>query len=348
MSTDNRVKSRLIYEAAQELGWSDPAAIAKFVRRLERGLPAEDELSVIFHWLGQCRLVHKIDQLPYPPGVLKDYRIPDLLAVFEVENTRVPVLIEVKKSTKRTLSWRPDFLGALKRYSALVDLPLLVAWKHQSFWTLFEARHLKKAVKNYNITFEMAMKENLLGLLAGDFSFSFRPGAGIHMKIRKLQARDHGFDGVIEEAYYLNAKGERHTTVYGLMQLFLCIEQDVSIHEDENHVLQSFVVQTSEQMVFAHRALVTILSTFQKDRGPIRWHRLLKKDSSSSLAISPHRAAHSALAAGFIQYIINQQPVSAPTFLDSSLQKSSEPNDSSLREAAKRKGSGRADGQDGS
>ena len=45
------------------LDTNNAEALAAGVRRLARGLPAEDELSVILSWLGHCRLIHKLDQL---------------------------------------------------------------------------------------------------------------------------------------------------------------------------------------------------------------------------------------------------------------------------------------------
>lgn len=50
---------RLIQEVLAELGYSgDAAVVARKVKRLNLGLPAENEFSVICAWLGQCRLVH--------------------------------------------------------------------------------------------------------------------------------------------------------------------------------------------------------------------------------------------------------------------------------------------------
>jgi hypothetical protein len=45
---------RLIQEVLSELGYSgDAASIARKVKRLNLGLPAEDEFSVICAWLGR-------------------------------------------------------------------------------------------------------------------------------------------------------------------------------------------------------------------------------------------------------------------------------------------------------
>src|SRR5262245_55773353 len=87
----------LIAEAVQQLGLgADPKAVADRVRRLQVGLPAEDEFSVLLMWLGRCRLVHKLDQLQRPSDSRARWHVPDLFAVFDYHGTELPVLIEVK------------------------------------------------------------------------------------------------------------------------------------------------------------------------------------------------------------------------------------------------------------
>jgi Holliday junction resolvase len=308
-------KAYILFEAAQAAGWSNAREIADFARRLDRGLPAEDELSVIFHWLGRCKLVHKLDQFPYPPGIWSHYRVPDLLAVFEVDGFSVPVLIEVKNSADSILSWKPDYLDALQSYAALLKMPLLVAWKHRTFWTLFEARHLRKAKKNLKISFSEAMSETLLGLLAGDFSFSFRQGAGIHIKIRKLkETADGGFDGKIEESYLQNPEGERHTGEGGILQLFTCVAQEPHLHEDGTHAVQSFVVPNERHAEFAHRSLVTLLRTYGGEDHLV-WRQVMLKEQLPLLLMSPQQAVKNGLEAGFIKHKINIRPKTRPTFI---------------------------------
>ena len=46
--------ARLIQDVLAELGWSaDATDLAEGVRRLDVGLPAEDEFSVVCAWLGK-------------------------------------------------------------------------------------------------------------------------------------------------------------------------------------------------------------------------------------------------------------------------------------------------------
>ena len=190
---------RLIQEVLTELGSdADPKSVAERVRRLDLGLPAEDEFTAVCSWLGRAQLLHKLDQHQAPVRSREVYQIPDLLAQFE--NTG-PLLIEVKSKAKPTLSFRPDYLNRLHAYAALVDMPLLIAWKHHGLWTLFEARHLNKAEKNFNISLSDALKENLLGVLAGDVAYKIAPGASVRFRCKKeeLLATEKTGDAVTEQ-----------------------------------------------------------------------------------------------------------------------------------------------------
>jgi hypothetical protein len=69
-------------------------------------------------------------------------------------------------------------------YAELLGLPMLVAWTNRGLWTLFEMRHAQLAEVNYKIDFATAMKENLLSMLGGDFSYRLAPGTRIRMRIR--------------------------------------------------------------------------------------------------------------------------------------------------------------------
>ena len=80
-------------------------------------------------------------------------------------------------------------------------MPLLVAWKRLGIWALFEARHLIKAKKNFNIRFEVAMTENQLGILAGDVAYKIAPGARVHLRLKKenLLASEETSEGLSEQ-----------------------------------------------------------------------------------------------------------------------------------------------------
>lgn len=180
-----------IHEALQQLtNTTDGAGIAEQVLLLEKGLVAEDEVSLLFSWLGKCKLVHKLDQLISPPDARGQYAIPDLLVIFNYKGKEVPVLVEVKTSAASKISWRPDYINRLKRYAEIIGIPLLVAckWKESAFqWTLVEIDVFKQdGTVNYKLTNENAIKSNLMFKLAGNFAIIFREGITWHTEMSRL------------------------------------------------------------------------------------------------------------------------------------------------------------------
>jgi Holliday junction resolvase len=314
---EHDTKARLLFEAAEQLGWAaDAPALVERVKGLDRGLPAEDELAAILHWLGRCHLVHRLDQAQYPPDSKVNYRVPDLLALFQHRGRMLPALIEVKSTDKGVLSWKPQYLNSLQKYSELLKIPLLIAWKHRSFWVLFEPRHFRPSVSNLKISFTDALRETLLGQLAGDFSFCFRTPVGLHLRIRKLSENSTGWEAVIEEVYFTNAEGARFTSPKGVFPFFVCIGQDVELIEDESHFLQSFVISTGDQAEFAHRALLTLLDTFTKAKAPFRWRGILQQDIRPPQAGGLREAAKQALEEGFLKHVFDIMPNSVPEWLE--------------------------------
>ncbi len=308
-------KARIIYEVAENMGWSDPESIKAWVQRLERGLPAEDEFSVLVSWLGHCKLVHKLDQLQFPPDSTIHFRVPDLFAIFEHNGQDYPVLIEVKKKEDSKLSWKPDYLTSLKRYSDLLDVPLLVAWKCRGFWSLFEVRHFKRDFQNYNISFEAAMKQNLMGLLVGDFSYSLQPGLSLHFRMKKLEKTPDGWNAQIEQAYFSNANGERFESAPGLLPLFLSSVQEDTLTEEEGCLVQSFVIPTDRISEFAHRSLVKLVWFAATGEGATSWRVFLQGKTLPTLAKNFLDAFPKASEAGFVQNIFRQVPHDQPIFL---------------------------------
>jgi Holliday junction resolvase len=309
--------ARLFYEAIQQLGaGADSAAIIERVRRLQLGLPAEDEFSLILSALGRCRTVHKLDQFQSPRQSSKELQVPDLLAVFRHKDRDVPVLIEVKSEKEQTLSWRSDYKDALDAYARAVRLPLLVAWKHKTFWVLFEARHLRKAVTNFNINFADALRHTLMTELAGDFSFSLKPGCAMRLTIRKLSSdTGSGFRGRIERVRWVNGDGKEFENAPGVFPLFMCLDQDSLLEEDGDLFVQSFVIPDEPRSEFAHRALGTLLRVSLGSDDP-HWRELLQRPALPKMAQVDFRAAaNQALEMGFLRYGINIVPSEMPAFL---------------------------------
>lgn len=77
--------ARLFHEALEKLAWKgDAQELAKVVRRLNIGLPVEDEFMVVANWLGKCAMIHKLDQQIVPVQAKQKYQVPDLIARFSI------------------------------------------------------------------------------------------------------------------------------------------------------------------------------------------------------------------------------------------------------------------------
>lgn len=315
---------QLIHETLEQLGWGAEAEqIAARIQRLNVGLPREDEFSVICGWLGCCDVIHKIDQKQTPEKSTEKYQVPDLLAVFNVKGKAVPALIEVKSKKDNTLSFRPDYMERLQRYADVVNLPILIAWKWQSLWMLFELRHLKKAQKNYNIHFGEAIKENLLGVLAGDFSYSLYPKAGLHFGIKKeeLIGTEETEDGkteqwkmVIEDVYFTNGDGEIVRKLPSqVQQLFVTWDLEESEEHTDTHITMNNVVPEGS-MLFAHMALVRLLNWQMPTDQDIHWRAMLHGSNIVKGIDNFRDAIQEAMVHKIVRTVINQVPRTEPAF----------------------------------
>jgi len=315
---------QLIHEALEQVGWGAEAEkIAARIFRLNVGLPREDEFSVVCGWLGCCDVIHKLDQKQTPEKSTKKYQVPDLLAIFNIKGKQVPVLIEVKSKKGNTLSFRPDYMERLKRYAKVLNLPVLIAWKWQSIWVLFELKHMKKAKKNYNIHFEETIKENLLGVLAGDFSYSLYPKAGLHFAINKeeLISTEETDDGkveqwkmVIEDAYFTNGDGQVIRQLPSqVQQLFVTWDLEKSEEHTDTHITMSYVVPEIS-MLFAHMALVRLLNWQVPTGQDLHWRTMLH-GSNIVKGIENFRVAiQEAMELKIVSTVINQVPRTEPVF----------------------------------
>src|SRR5450830_1536910 len=255
---------RLIQDALAELGSSaDASLVAEKVRRLDIGLPCEDEFSVICAWLGKCHLLHKLDQKQIPVGSREKYQVPDILAFFSTQINKSPLLIEVKSKQTNRLVLQPEYLQKLKNYAELLKLPLLIAWKYKNIWTLFEVKHLDKQGKNknYSISISTAMRENLLGVLAGDLAYKIGPGTSIHLKFRKdkliseeiiTDVSEQQWVMTIESVEFMDYEGSYRTDLEDQVQsLFTGWNLKEQTQDKGTHLQLSFVAG-DEGLQYAH------------------------------------------------------------------------------------------------
>lgn len=316
---------RLIQDALAELGYDvDAAAVAERVRRLDIGLPVEDEFSVICAWLGKCQLLHKLDQYQVPVASKQKFQVPDLLAKFSTQTSKSPVLIEVKSKSDKLLSFQPDYLKRLQNYADLVGMPLLVAWKFHSVWMLFEVRHMKKAAKNFNITLNTAMQENLLGVLAGDVAYKIGAGAGVHLRFRKdkllgTEKTDDGYAEqwamTIDDVSFTDREGARRTDLDGEVQsLFTAWDLEETAEHTDSHI-HLHLVAGDEGMQFAHTALVRLLSWESPHDDRPHWRGLLRKEQVTANVASFSSALDAAFRQKVVSHVFYFQPHAMPDFL---------------------------------
>lgn len=315
---------RLIHETLEAVGWeADVTKIAEQVKRLDVGLPAEDEFSVLCAWLGKCELLHKLDQHQMPSLSKKTYQVPDILAYFSTQSVRKPVLIEVKSKKANTLSFSPEYLERLEAYSTMVGLPLLIAWKFHSLWVLFEAKHLKKMKRNFNISFGAALKENLLGVLVGDLAYKIGRGAGIHLRFQKekmVSAESNGSERIeqwqmrLSEVAFTSREGEVITNLSNdVRSLFATWDLETQEDHDDDHI---WVRHTAGQdgMQFAHTALVRLLDWNLPDGAKRSWRREARKEKLNTIT-DFRKAVTKAIDEKVVQFVLDVQPHTMPDFV---------------------------------
>lgn len=316
--------ARLAYEALQQLGKNvDANALAERIKRLDLGLPAEDEFSMLVSWLGQCRLIHKLDQFQAPPGSRGLYQVPDLAAVFEYEEKKLSVLIEVKTTEFKTLSWRPDYFDGLRNYGMQMGLPILVAWKLKplGLWTLFELGHFTRAGQNYSITPESAMRESLMGILAGDFGVVIRQGVGLHFSIKKEEklSERKTEDGYVEkwrmrveDAYFVDGNRQRLKSIGRLWPFFLSAQRPQQQIND-THAHQSFVVET-EEPCWVQETLALLFEFQAKQEEPLNWREILQNHQVPVEASEIRQVAQEGIGKGVVRCVLHLEPHTRPAF----------------------------------
>ena len=322
--------ARLVYEAIQQLGWdADPARLTERIQALDIGLPAEDEFACLLTWFGRCRLVHGLSQSQHPPTSRETLQVPDLLAVFDAPGGHgtCTALIEVKTSKTRKLSWTQKYMAKLRGYADLLGVPLLVAWRCLSLWTLVDIKAFQKRDRNWHLPLEEALRQNMMGMLAGDFAFVMRGNVGLHLELKKEHLiaetqrspteREETWNLRVTDAFFINSFGDRMTCLRrGLWPLFLSAGPESANEVRESSIHQQFCIPEEPGIHFAHAALPVLIAFSGAEKTRVEWRKQLEHGDFPVQFDDISRAATEGIKDGFVQHVLHQQPVTKPTFLE--------------------------------
>lgn len=309
--------ARQLFEAAEEAGWQleDKAAIVGRLRDLAKGLPAEDEFCVLLAWLGRCRLVHKLGQEQYPVEKAKTLQVPDLLSIFRVGEQEIPLLIEVKVSSRDKLELSRNYAARLREYARLVGLPVLIACKWRGIgdlWTLvsLEAFDVKPS-GGLSLTFSKGMKETLMSVLAGDFGVKLYPQAGIHLRLVKVGSESDE-KMRITDAFFTDGDGRPHSRVPD--EVFnLMLVADLEEHTETEGEGFSYSAEASKDtpMIFAQN----VLWLFSAAEPKATWRQILKSMEYAPSSADVLSVVSGAIETKFVHNIFRLEPNTVPKFL---------------------------------
>lgn len=187
---------------------------------------------------------------------------------------------------------------------------------------------MRKAVKNFNISLELAMKENLLGVLAGDVAYTIGAGAGVHLRFRKdemvTQKKDEDGSSVekwrmtIDDVAFTDYNGDRRTDLDSEVQsLFTAwnLEEQQEHTDDDTHITLSYVARSDREMQFSHMALVSLLNWELPHEQQLNWRHILYKAQVTANITNFSAVLNTALHQKVVRHIIHPLPHSMPHFV---------------------------------
>ncbi|MDB5129796.1 hypothetical protein [Mucilaginibacter sp.] len=271
-------QARALQKIFTELGWdADPQFIRQRIHELDNGLVQEDEFIFILNWLKNVELIHKLEQFQIPVTAKKDFSVPDVLVVVNINGQKKPYYIEIKTSKEDALSWSEKYYNGFKKYSEITGIPVLVAWKWKKFdiWALFRLEDMQQLQpgRNYKIDLGTAHKRNLMSEFFRDYFISLpdKTSFVIRHKKEKMTPTADGelWDTTIDAAYWTDRDGnEVYVHNHGIMALFFCLQVQESIEQDEKYLYYT-VTPAPNKNIFAQAIPIMLNEAFAEKR--INW-----------------------------------------------------------------------------
>jgi hypothetical protein len=299
----------------------DPEKIGERLRGIHKGWSAEHEFAAIASWLGNPRLIVNADEVLVTDG---HFRVPDFFVVARRANRDIPFLVEVKNESEDVIVWSESYLSSLRRFAQLLNVPLLIAWKRYGMWALVDSDHFTKKVTAYHLTFDCAVKNNLMTALFGNVFITIKEHFRYEIVLKLLDPKDAAAtvldDGdhkaQITDAALYTYKGRVPKELYlDLFPLFLAKATDESTTERDGEYLKHIFTTDPEDMFSASDLLFSNLSFAQGPGEEINWVAALRKGLAAPKIDLP-AVLRRGIDAGAIQYVLEQQPEILPSFLE--------------------------------
>jgi Holliday junction resolvase len=305
--------------SAEDIDALDPETFVERVKRTHKGLSAEHEFAAIASWLGKCSLITQLDNVLHSSD---QYRAPDFLVVVKRKGKDVPFLVEVKTDSESKLDWRPDYLDSLQAFAMMMNLPLLVAWRHHGLWVLTDSVRFKKKVKNYHLTFDDAVKNSLMSELFGNHWITFAEGFRLELSMRIQDQIDTTIEVLPEGNYHTTIEAAGVWTNKGklnkedeksLWWFLIAAMEEEKFDRAGNIITQQFLAK-SEGMFNLSDVLMSQLVRGKDDRDAIDWLTEIRK-GLPTLAVDLDKLLTLALKLGAVRLVLKQAPHYYPDFL---------------------------------
>ena len=309
-----------LYEVAREdVNKLDPNALVERLKGIHKGLSAEHEFAAIASWLGSTRLIVSSDDVLHTDG---RYRVPDFLVVVQKGDRDVSFLVEVKSDADNKLVWTEKYLAAMKRFADMLGMPLLVAWKWHGMWSLVDVELFEKKTVAHHLTFDVAMKNNLMSALFGNVFLKIKKGFRLELMLKLLDPEDAASEVLEDGEHAMQVTDMGLYTYNGRLpkdltsELFpLIMARSIEPEtECEGKFLRHIFPGDHENIFNVSELLIANLSWSQDD-DEVDWLAALRNGLPVPIA-DLRGVLNRGIEAGALQYVLEQQPQVVPAFLE--------------------------------
>lgn len=311
---------RDVHHLGDELPKIDPARFAERIKRIHAGLNAEKEFQALVAWLGQCTAICAVDD---SSSVAPELRAPDCILISNVNGQQVPALVEVKSTNDDELIWSDQYISSLRQFVNTLQLPLLVAWKHHELWTLVDTAHFELRQTAYHLTFERAMKENLMSLLCGEVIIELEEEFQFIIEGEVAEALPPQEELLPEDTYTIKFTNALFSTKHGHIKnleneffwLFDCAKDDNHVERPTQQTIKIIHHPEAGTVFPLTRVLLAQLASQHNEEDGIDWNAELRRRPFPSSGAHYRNILRRGIDLGIIRYVIHQVPQTDPPFI---------------------------------